>query len=371
MKVALIYNLRPTQVAMPAWLDDRYAEWDEAETIAAVQAALATAHEVVLIENNREVEAGLHASAPALVFNMAEGLNGPDREAYIPALLERLGIPFTGSSAHTLRTCLDKAATKRVLQQHGLPTPAYAVISCTDRCPELPAFPLIVKPLHEGSSKGIEQASVVHTWAALRARTAYVLARYRQPALVEAFVPGREFTVALLGNGAEITVLPLVEICFAALPPGALPIYSYAAKWIWDTPEHTLDILRCPTEIPENLARLITDLCRRAFLALECRDWCRIDIRLDTHGQPQLLELNPLPGILPNPQSHSCFPKACSGSAYLLCGPDPPCPGACLSALQAASHRPSLYLSPGGREAGGLGKDESNVNCPRKTPPRA
>jgi D-alanine-D-alanine ligase len=171
-----------------------------------------------------------------------------------------------------------------------------------------------VKPLHEGSSKGIEQASVVHTRAALQARVAYVLAMYRQPALVEAFVSGREFTVALLGNGARVTVLPLVEICFAALPTGALPLYSYAAKWLWDTPEHALDIVRCPTDLPADLARLITDLCRRAFLALECRDWCRIDVRLDTHGQPQLLELNPLPGILPNPQSHSCFPTAAAAA---------------------------------------------------------
>ena len=120
----------------PAGPADLYAEWDEPETIAAVQAALATAHEVVLIENNNAVEAALRASAPDIVFNMAEGLTGADREARIPALLERWGIPFTGSSARTLRTCLDKAATKRVLQQHGLPTPAYAVISCADRLPD-------------------------------------------------------------------------------------------------------------------------------------------------------------------------------------------------------------------------------------------
>src|SRR5712691_13149086 len=310
MKIALIYNLRPVTATGSALPDDTYAEWDEPDTIAAMQAALAAVHEVVLIEDNSEVATRLRASAPDIVFNLAEGLAGPDREARIPALLERWGIPFTGSSARTLRTCLDKAATKRVLQQHGLPTPSYAVISCADRVPELPAFPLIVKPLHEGSSKGIEQASIVQTRAALPARVAYVLATYRQPALVETFVPGREFTVALLGNGAEVTVLPLVEICFAALPPGALPLYSYAAKWLWDTPEHALDILRCPTDLPADLARLIIDLCRRAFLALECRDWCRIDVRLDTHGQPHILELNPLPGILPNPASHSCFPKA-------------------------------------------------------------
>jgi D-alanine-D-alanine ligase len=314
MKIALVYNLRPAQATTPAWPDDLYAEWDDPATIAAVRAALATIHEVVLIENNSEVEAGLRASAPDIVFNIAEGLSGPDREAHIPTLLERWGIPFTGSSARTLRTCLDKAATKRVLQQHGLPTPAYAVLSAAEGLPALPAFPLMVKPLHEGSSKGIAQASVVHTRAALQARVAYILATYRQPALVEAFVPGREFTVALLGNGVEVTVLPLVEICFDALPPAAFHLYSYAAKWLWDTPEHALDILRCPTDLPAGLARLITDVCRRAFLALECRDWCRIDVRLDAHGRPQILELNPLPGILPNPQSHSGFPKAAAAA---------------------------------------------------------
>jgi D-alanine-D-alanine ligase len=314
LKVAVVYNLRPAQASPPTWPADLYAEWDEPGTIAAVQAALAMAHEVVLIENTSTVEAALCASAPDIVFNMAEGLTGVDREARIPALLERRGIPFTGSSARTLRTCLDKAAAKRVLQQHGLPTPAYTVISCAHRLPELPAFPLIVKPLHEGSSKGIEQASVVSTRAALQDRVAYVLATYRQPALVETFLSGREFTVALLGNGAEVTVLPLVEICFTALPPGALPLYSYAAKWLWDTPAQPLDILRYPVDLPAPLVQAIVDLCCHAFRALECRDWCRIDVRLDAHGQPQILELNPLPGILPNPQSHSCFPKAAAAA---------------------------------------------------------
>ncbi len=288
--------------------------WDEPDTIAAVQAALATTHEVVLIEDNSAVEACLRASAPDIVFNLAEGLAGPDREARIPALLERWGIPFTGSSARTLRTCLDKAATKRVLQQHGLPTPPYTVVHGAAALSDLPAFPLLVKPLHEGSSKGIDEASVVYTLAALQVRVAHVLETYRQPALVETFLLGREFTVALLGNSPEVTVLPLVEICFTALPQGALPLYSYAAKWLWDTPAHPLDILRCPTDLPADLAQAIADLCCRAFLALECRDWCRIDVRLDAHGQPHILELNPLPGILPNPASHSCFPTAAAAA---------------------------------------------------------
>jgi D-alanine-D-alanine ligase len=149
------------------------------------------------------------------------------------------------------------------------------------------------------------------------------LETYHQPALVETFVSGREFTVALLGNSPAITVLPLVEICFTALPPGTVPLYSYAAKWLWDTPQHPRDILRCPADLPAEVARAIADLCRRAFMALGCRDWCRIDVRLDVHGQPHILELNPLPGIVPDPASHSCFPTAAAAAqiAYpeLIC----------------------------------------------------
>jgi len=314
MKIALIYNLRPAHAATPALPDDMYTEWDEPETISAVRAALATAHEVVLIEDNNEAEARLVGSAPDIVFNIAEGLVGPDREARIPALLEGWNIPFTGSSSRTLRLCLDKAATKHVLQQQGIPTPAYTVVHRTEALPDLPAFPLIVKPLHEGSSKGISETSVVHTLAALQVRVAHVLETYRQPALVETFLSGREFTVALLGNSPDVTVLPLVEICFTALPQGTLPLYSYEAKWLWDTPGHPLDILRCPADLPADLAQGIADLCYRAFLALECYDWCRIDVRLDACGQPYILELNPLPGILPNPASHSCFPKAAAAA---------------------------------------------------------
>ena len=223
-------------------------------------------------------------------------------------------MPFTGSSSRTLQTCLDKAAAKRVLQQHGLPTPAHAVVYHTHTLPALPALPLSVKPLHEGSSKGIAEASVVYTPAALQRRVAHVLETYHQPALVETFLPGREFTVALLGNSPEITVLPLVEICFTALPPSAVPLYSYAAKWLWDTPQHPRAILRCPADLPTDLTGAIADLCRRAFVALECRDWCRIDVRLDAHGQPHILELNPLPGIVPAPEGHAGFPTAAAAA---------------------------------------------------------
>ncbi len=307
MRVVLTYNLRPN--AASVW-DDTYAEWDDLETIESVRDALAVEHEVLLIEADAQVEHHIVQAAPDLVFNMAEGLRGAWREAQLPAFLERSGIPFTGSSSHTLSLCLNKAAAKRVLRQHHLPTPDYTVMYQPDQVCDLASFPLIVKPLYEGSSKGIWGESVVSCPVALRRQVQFVLERYEQPALVETFLPGREFTMALLGNGLRVAVLPLVEICFAALHQKAVPIYSYEAKWLWDTPAQPLDIFHCPADLDAALAKRITALCRRAFEVLACRDWCRIDVRLDIRGDPAILEINPLPGILPNADSHSCFPQA-------------------------------------------------------------
>ena len=315
MKIALTYNLRPASgIAPPAAWDDTYAEWDEPATIDAVRAALAAEHEVVLIEGHQQVEERLLAAQPDMVFNLAEGWKGPHREASIPALLESWDIPFTGSSSHTLRLCLDKAAAKQVLRRHGLPTPAYTVIYHPGAVPHLPAFPLIVKPVFEGSSKGIYGESVVSNRHELVAQVERIITTYDQPALVETFLPGREFTVALLGNGGHVQALPLVEICFTALQGGAVPVYSYEAKWLWDTPEHPLEIFACPAKVRPAFERTLIELCRRAFRVLGCRDWCRIDVRLDAAGHPHLLEINPLPGILPDPQSHSCFPTAAAAA---------------------------------------------------------
>jgi D-alanine-D-alanine ligase len=319
MKIALTYNLKPANpVGEYAAPDDTYAEWDEADTIAAVRDALACEHEVILLEDEAEIESRLLTAQPDMVFNLAEGLGGPWREARLPALLERHGIPFTGSSSQTLRLCLDKAATKRALRRYSLPTPAFSVMHDPQQDCELDQFPLIVKPLHEGSSKGIWADSVVSTRAALQGQVQRVVETYAQPALVETFLPGREFTVALLGNGAQVTVLPLVEICFAALRPSSVPVYSYEAKWLWDAPDHPLDIFTCPAEIGPELTATIAEMSRQAFHVLKCRDWCRIDIRLDATDQPAILEMNPLPGILPHAESHSCFPHAAvaAGIAY-------------------------------------------------------
>jgi D-alanine-D-alanine ligase len=169
---------------------------------------------------------------------------------------------------------------------------------------------VFVKPLYEGSSKGIDVGSLCHTPAETGERVEWVLGHYGQPALVEEFLPGREFTVAVLGNGQEARALPAVEILFDSLPAGAPPVYGWEAKWIWDVPENPLSIFHCPALVAPDLGEEIGSTALAAYHALGCRDWARVDIRLDAQGQPNLLEVNPLPGILPDPEQNSCYPKA-------------------------------------------------------------
>jgi D-alanine-D-alanine ligase len=150
----------------------------------------------------------------------------------------------------------------------------------------------------------------------LQARVREVQAFYREPAIVERFLRGREFTVGVLGNSPSFEILPIVEIDHSQLPAEANPIYSYEAKWIWDRPEKPLEIFRCPAEVDDSLKTKIEDIVWRSCEVLRIRDWCRLDIRLDERGEPNILEINPLPGILPNPEDNSCLPKAARTAGY-------------------------------------------------------
>lgn len=294
---------------------DTFAEWDSVETITAVKSALERHHTVSLVEADRFAFEKLAALKPDIVFNMAEGSHGPSREAQIPMFLELLEIPYTGSDPLTLCICLDKSRTKEILMCHGIPTAPFAVVSAKE---ELRAVhlncPLIVKPLYEGSSKGIFDSSVVRTPQQLETETLRVMQTYRQPALIEEFLPGREFTVAMLGNGRHLRVLPIIESKFDHLPSHASPINSFEAKWLWDTIDQPLDVLECPARISRTLQSEIENLCRQVFNLLRCRDWCRIDLRLDANGAPNILEVNPIPGVLPNPEEHSFFPTAAAAA---------------------------------------------------------
>jgi D-alanine-D-alanine ligase len=296
---------------------DTYAEWDSEATILAVKAALEEQHSVTMIEATEYAPQRLLEVQPDIVFNIAEGLRGPSREAQIPALLEMLGIPYTGSDPVTLALCLDKARAKEILSFHQIPTADFHVIESLDDLKlRSIAFPSIVKPLHEGSSKGILNNSVVRTKEELAAEVQRVLSDYKEAALVEKFLPGREFTVALLGNGPHVRTFPIVEIRFDKLPDGVNPLYSYEAKWVWDQLEHPIEMYDCPARIDADLERRIRETCVRAFNVLRCRDWCRIDLRLDEHGIPNIMELNPLPGILPDPDDHSSYPMAARAAGY-------------------------------------------------------
>ncbi|MBI1852535.1 MAG: D-alanine--D-alanine ligase [Planctomycetes bacterium] len=307
-KIALACNYKP-EGADPS-TGDRYLEWDSPDTIDAIRSALAKDGDVVVIEGDERASERFRAERPDVVFNMAEGIRGVGREAYVPTILEALGIPYTGSDPLTLAICLDKSRTKEILAFHRVPTAPFAVVDDPDDIRPPGNLPFVVKPLHEGSSMGVFDSSLVRDAASLEREVRRVVGDYREPALIEEFLPGREFTVAVLGNGPDARTLPIVEIDLGVLPAGKSPLYSYEAKWVWDRPEAPLRIFHCPADVAPDLERKIVAATLAAYRALRCRDWCRIDIRLDARGEPNVIELNPIPGILPNPDDNSCFPKA-------------------------------------------------------------
>jgi len=291
--------------------NDLYAEWDTMETINAIRDAIAEVHDVVMVEADRSAYQKLAENSPDFAFNVSEGLHGVSREAQIPGMLEMLQIPYLGSNPLTLATCLDKARTKEVLTYHRVPTPAFSVAHRREDVDDLRVrFPSIVKPLHEGSSKGIYNSCVVRSPEELIREVVTVLDTYHQPALIEEFLPGREFTVAVMGNGREAYCLPIVEINYDVFPVGVNPVYSYEAKWVWDTPGNPLEIFRCPAEIDQDLQSRVERIVLDSYRILGCRDWSRIDVRLDRNGIPNIIEVNPLPGVLPKVEDNSCFPKA-------------------------------------------------------------
>jgi D-alanine-D-alanine ligase len=301
--------------------DDEYAEWDSAETIDAVASALASFGEVVRLEASADFPERLRDVEPDIVFNIAEGLCGANRESHVPAICEFFGVPYSGSDPFTLSLCLDKARTKEILSYHRVPTAPFLLIEshadlhrllggASPLSPPSEILPLFVKPVHEGSSKGITERNFVRSADELEAQVRFLLETYEQPVLVEEFLPGAEFTCGVLGNGTAARVLPIVGLNFAALPNGAVPIYGYEAKWIWDRPEKPLDIFSCPAPLSDGQRSAIEKVVLRAYRVLGCRDWSRVDVRLDADGVPNVVEVNPLPGILPNPADNSCLPKA-------------------------------------------------------------
>lgn len=264
-----------------------------------------------MIEANNDAYHKLKELRPDIVFNFAEGLIGVNRESHIPAMLEMLQLPFSGSDALTLGICLDKSRAKEILTYHKIPNAKFLVANQLEDIANTHFdFPLIVKPISEGSSKGIFSSSFVKNTKELEDEVTRILFTYNQPALIEEFLSGREFTVAVIGNGNEAEVLPIIEIRYEDFPEDVVPLYSYEAKWILDTKENNFDVFECPAKLDSKLEAKIKETVLRTYNVLKCKDWSRIDVRLDKNGIPNIIEINPLPGIMPDPNENSSFPKA-------------------------------------------------------------
>ena len=291
LRVGLTYNLRRIGVSD----GDSEAEFDAPATIDAIAEAIQRqGHQVFPCEANRELPRVLSALAPDLVFNVAEGVSGLNREAQVPALCELLELEFTGSDAACMAISLNKATAKRLVAYEGIRTPAFAVLRHGgEPLPKDFIYPAIVKPIAEGSSKGILEKQVVESEAELRSISQLLLERYRQPVLAEAFLPGREFTVAMLGE-RDPRVLPIMEIVFTDQSE-RFPIYSFKSKFESVGVEN-----KVPCEVTPALYAELERTAKASFAALGCRDIARVDLRLDGQGNVHFIECNPLPGMAPN-----------------------------------------------------------------------
>ncbi len=306
IRVGLVYNLRRVTVAD----GDAEAEFDTPTTIEALSNAIrAQGYEVVKLEANAELPVRLREARVDMVFNIAEGLIGMNREAQVPALCEMLGIEYTGSDAACMAVTLNKALAKRLVAQEEILTPAFAVLHTgKEKLPKTFTFPAIVKPIAEGSSKGILEKQVVDNESDLRHVAQLLVRRYRQPVLAEAFLPGREFTVALLGE-RKPRVLPIMEIVFTD-KNDPFPTYTFKSKFEGVGVEN-----RVPCKVDPLLYKQLERTAKAAFQAVGCRDLARIDLRLDAQGRVHFIECNPLPGMAPN-FSDLCMMAKAEGRTY-------------------------------------------------------
>jgi D-alanine-D-alanine ligase len=236
---------------------------------------------------------------PDGLVNLCEGYYGrPQWESNVAGIFELLGISFTGSAAKTLAFCQDKFKAKAVLRAAGLPT-APAQLMLTGEEPLELKFPLIVKPNAEDASLGVYPESVVRNEESLRRQVRRCLDNYKQPVLVEAFIDGREFNVSVMENGA-VTPLPVSEIDFSAMPKDTPRILGYDAKWFEDHPFYQKTPPVCPAPIDDETRGRLQGLAAAAFRTMGCRDYARVDFRMDAKGRPFILEVNPNPDISNN-----------------------------------------------------------------------
>jgi D-alanine-D-alanine ligase len=281
---------------------------------------------------------GLRKRRPAAVFNLFEGLaDCPFTETVVAGVLDWLDVPFTGAPAEALALARDKSRSKTLMQGAGLPTAPFFTVDQLP-CPKCPlTWPVFVKPADQDASVGINQDSVVTNQRDLARRVAYVLEHYG-PALVEQFIPGREFHISIAEGAADkrgqrlAYVLPLAEIVFK--DPALWPIYSYDAKWAKASHEYAATPQESPIIVPEPLAERLADIARRAHRLLSCRDYSRVDVRVTAEGDPFILEVNPNPFINSMAWTHGLEAIGYSHDQFVV--------DLALAALSRRKRRPSV-----------------------------
>jgi D-alanine-D-alanine ligase len=298
MKIGLTYDLR-SEYRVLGYSEEETAEFDSEETVTAIEKALRErGNATERIGNLFSLVDALAAGRRwDLVFNIAEGLNGFSREAQVPALLEAYGIPCTFSDAHTLALTHHKPTTKRLVGDMGIPTPVCEVVAGEEDVLSCSlSFPVFVKPVAEGTSKGITEKSVVTVRSELPVVISGLLQTYHQPVMIETFLPGREVTVGVVGTGRKAEVVGVLEISYRQ--DRTRQVYSYHAK---EYCERLIDYHMAT----DSFAAKAADMALHIWTQLGCRDAGRVDFRADATGMPHFLEVNPLPGLHP---THSDLP---------------------------------------------------------------
>jgi D-alanine-D-alanine ligase len=299
MNVALTYNLKKKDTSKP---EDYFSEYDSAETVDAILSALRSrGHSVQSVEaDNPNLLSYFKKNRVDMVFNIAEGKHGKFRESEIPAILDWLGIPYTGSNTVSLAIALNKGLTKKILKAENIPTPAFQIFTKgTEQLDPSLKFPLIVKPNCEGSAKGINRANVVQDEQSLYDRMKELMGAYRQEMIVEEFIEGKELTVGILENG-KTTVLPILEIDFSTCAKSGEFFYSWRMKEFQGNSDLGLTpTFHCPARLDSATEKLIKETALRTHRAIGCSDISRTDFRLSRDNIPYVLEINPLPGLNP------------------------------------------------------------------------
>ena len=311
MNIAFLYNVRRHYPDPKDSRSQLEADFDDPKTIKVMISHFKSiASNVYPIEADEKAYLKLYRlkNKIDLVFNYAEGIFGKDREAQIPAMLEMLKIPYTGSSPLTCAIVLNKVRTKEVLKNYHVPVLDQCVFENTDLSNFNLKFPVIVKPVSEGSSAGITKKSVINNIADLKKQVNYLIKSFNEPAMAEPFLTGREFSIAMIGNPPVI--LPIIEPNHKLLPKNYLPFDSLEVKWYFEEEGHA-DYLVCPADISNQFKRKIEKICLASWKALNIFDYCRVDIKCDDKNNPYVLEVNSPPGMIPPEASMaSYFPLA-------------------------------------------------------------